>query len=76
MSQLFTSGGQSIGVSASTSVRPMNTQNCGVGEDSEGPLDCREIHPVHPEGDQFWVFIGTTDAETETAILWPPDAKS
>ena len=42
----------------------------------ESPLDCKEIQPVHPEGDQSWVFIGRTDAEAETAILWPPDAKS
>ena len=42
----------------------------------ENPLDCKEIQPVHPKGDQFWVFIGSTDAETETPILWPPDAKS
>ena len=38
------------------------------------PLDCKEIQPVHPKGDQSWVFIGTTDAEAETPILWPPDA--
>ena len=50
--------------------------NCGVGEDSESPLDCKEIQPVHPKGDQSWVFIGRTDAEAETPILWPPDAKS
>ena len=42
----------------------------------ESPLDCEEIQPVHPEGDQSWVFIGRTDVETETPILWPPDAKS
>ena len=42
----------------------------------EGPLDCKEIHPVHPEGDQSWVFIGRTNVEAETPILWPPDAKS
>ena len=42
----------------------------------ESPLDCKEIQSVHPKGDQFWVFIGRTDAETETPILWPPDAKS
>ena len=42
----------------------------------ESPLDCKEIQPVHPEGDQSWVFIGRTDAETETPILWPPQAKS
>ena len=40
------------------------------------PLDCKEIHPVHPKGDQSWVFIGRTDAKAETPILWPPDVKS
>ena len=38
----------------------------------ESPLDCKEIQPVCPEGDQGWVFIGRTDAEAETPILWPP----
>ena len=42
----------------------------------ESPLDCKEIQPVHPEGDQSWVFIERTDAEAETPILWPPHAKS
>ena len=42
----------------------------------ESPLDCKEIQPVHPKGDQSWVFIGGTDVEAETPILWPPDAKS
>ena len=42
----------------------------------ESPLDCKEIQPVHPKGDQSWVFIGGTDAEAETAIFWPPRAKS
>ena len=42
----------------------------------ESPLDCKEIQPVHPKGDQSWVFIGRTDAEAETPILWPPDVKS
>ena len=46
--------------------------NCGVGEDSWESL---EIQPVHPKGDQPWVFIGRTDVEAETPILWPPDAK-
>ena len=41
----------------------------------ESPLDCKEIQLVHPEGDQSWVFIGRIDAEAETPILWPPDAK-
>ena len=42
----------------------------------ESPLDCKEIQPVHPKGDESWVFIGRTDAEAETPIVWPPDAKS
>ena len=42
----------------------------------ESPLDYKEIQPVHPKGDQCWVFIGRTDAEVETPILWPPHAKS
>ena len=41
----------------------------------ESPLDCKEIHPVHPKGDQSWVFIGSTDVEAETPVLWPPDVK-
>ena len=42
----------------------------------ESPLDCKEIQPVHPKGDQSWVFIGRTDAEAEMPVLWPPDMKS
>ena len=42
----------------------------------ESPLDCKEIQSVHPKGDQFWVFIGRTDIEAETPILWPPDVRS
>ena len=42
----------------------------------ESPLDCKEIQPVHPKGDQSWVFIGRTDVEAETPILWPTDVKS
>ena len=46
----------------------------------ESPLDCKEIQTVHPKGDQSYVFIGRTDVETdvetETSVLWPPDAKS
>ena len=42
----------------------------------KSPLDCKEIQPVHPQGDKSWVFIGRTDVEAETAILWPPDTKS
>ena len=43
---------------------------------SESPLNCKEMQPVHPKGDQSWVFIGRTDVEDETPILWPLDAKS
>ena len=42
----------------------------------ESPLDCKEIQPVHPKGNQFWIFIGRTDAEAEIPILWPPDVKN
>ena len=47
-----------------------------LGKTLESPLNCKEIHSVHPKGDQFWVFIGRTDAEAETPVLWPPHAKS
>ena len=40
------------------------------------PLDCKKIQPVHPKGDQSWVFTGWTDTEAETPVLWPPHAKS
>ena len=42
----------------------------------ESPLDCKEIQPVHPKGDQSWVFTGRTDSEAETPILWPPHVES
>ena len=42
----------------------------------ESPLDCKEIQPVHPKGNQAWILIGRTDAEAEAPILWPPDVKS
>ena len=54
--------------------RKLSTE--GGGKDLESPLDCKEIQPVHPKGDQSWVFIGRTDVGAETPILWPPDAKS
>ena len=47
-----------------------------VLESLESPLDSKEIQPVHPKGDQSWVFIGRTDAEAETPVLWQPDAKN
>ena len=42
----------------------------------KSPLDCKEIQPVHPKGNQSWIFIGRTDVEAETPILWPPDVKT
>ena len=50
--------------------------NYGVGEDSWESLGLKEIQPVHPKGDQPWVFIGRNDAKAETPVLWPPHAKS
>ena len=47
--------------------------NCGV-EKTLSPLDCKKIQPVDPKGNQSCIFIGRTDAEAETPILWPPDA--
>ena len=49
--------------------------NCGVEKTLKSPLDCKEIQPVHPKGDQSCVFFGRTDAEAEAPILWPPDVK-
>ena len=49
---------------------------CILEETLESPLDCKEIQPVNPKGNQFRIFIGRTDAETEAPILWPPDMKS
>ena len=42
----------------------------------ESPLDCKEIQPVHPKGDQSWVFTGRTDAKVETPVIWLPDVKN
>ena len=58
------------------SAKELMLLNGGVEKTFESPLDCKEIEPVHPKGDQSWVFIGRTDAEAEIPILWPPDAKS
>ena len=41
----------------------------------ENPIDCKEVQPVHPKGDQSWVFLGRTDAKAETPVLWPPHVK-
>jgi len=76
-------GGQSIGVSASTSVLPMNTQDWSplgwtgwISLQSKGPSRVSSNTTVHSKGYQSWVFIGRTDVEAETPILWPPDVKS
>ena len=50
--------------------------NCVLEKTLESPLDCKEIQPVNPKGNQSWIFIGRTDAEAETPILWLPDAKN
>ena len=49
---------------------------CGVEKTLQSPLNCKEMKPVDPKGNQSWIFIGKTDAEAETPILWPPDAKN
>ena len=49
---------------------------CWRGDGFESLLDCKDIQPVHPKGDESWIFIGRTDAEAETPILWPPDVKN
>ena len=59
-----------------SSIRQIFTYTVVLEKNLESPLDCKEIKPVHPKGDQSWVFIGGTDVEAETPILWPPDAKS
>jgi len=50
--------------------------NCGVEKTLKSPLDCKEIQPVHPKGDQSWILIGRTAVEVETPILWPPDVNN
>ena len=50
--------------------------SCGIVEDSWESLDSEEIQPVSPKENQSWIFIGRTDAEAETSVLWPPDAKN
>ena len=65
-----------VGLWRKLSAKELMLLNCGVGKTLESPLDCKEIQPVHPKGDQSWVFIGRTDAEAETPIHWPPQVKS
>ena len=58
------------------SAKELMLLNCGAGEDSWESLNCKEIQPVHSEGDQPWDFFGRNDAKAETPVLWPPDVKS
>jgi len=58
------------------STKELMLLNCGVEKTLESPLDCKEIQPVHSEGDQPWDFFGRNDAKAETPVLWPPHAKS
>ena len=62
-----------VGLQRKLSTEELMLLNCGT---LESPLDCKEIQPVHPKGDQSWVLIGETDVEGETPILWPPYAES
>ena len=67
-----------VGLLRKLSAKELMLLQCGVGGDKslESPLDCKKIQPVHPKGNQSWVFIGRTDVEAETPILWPPPTKS
>ena len=65
-----------VGLWRRLSVEELMLLNCGVREDSWESLGLQGDPPVHPKGDQSWVFIGRTDAEAETPILWPPHVKS
>ena len=66
-----------VGLQRKLSAEELMLLNCVVlGKTLESPLDCKEIQPVHPKGDQSWVFIGRTDAEAETPVFWSPDEKS
>ena len=67
---------QSLNYLTTRKVPELMLLNCGVGEDSWESLDWKEIKPVNPKGNQSWIFIGRTDAEAETPILWPPDMKN
>ena len=65
-----------VGLWRRLSAKELMLFNCGVGEDSSESLGCKEIQPVHPKGNQSWIFIERTDAEAETPIVWPPDEKN
>ena len=63
-------------ITLSTKNRLVKAMVFPVEKTPESPLDCKEIQPVHPKGDQPWVFFGRNDAKAETPVLWPPYAKS
>ena len=65
-----------VGLWRKLSAEELMLLNCGVGEDSWEYMECKEIKPVNPKGNQFWIFIGRTDAEAEAPMLCPPDEKS
>ena len=65
-----------VGLWRRLSAEELMLLNCGVGEDSWECLGCKEIQPVHSEGDQSWDFFGRNDAKAETPVLWPPHVKS
>ena len=65
-----------VGVKRKLSAKELMLLNCGVEKTLESPLDCKEIQPIHPKGDQSFVFIGRTDAEAEAPILWTLNTKS
>ena len=68
--------GVRVGLWRKLSAEELMLLNCGVGESVESPLDCKEIQPVHSEGDQPWGFFGGNDAEANTPVLWLPYMKS
>ena len=60
-----------VGLSKKLSAKELMLLNCVLEKTLESPLDCKEIQPVHPKGNQSWMFVGRTDVEAETPILWP-----
>ena len=65
-----------VGLCRKLSAEELMLLNVVLEKTLESPLDCKEIQPVHPKGDQSWVFIGRTDVKAETPILWPLHAKN
>ena len=65
-----------VGLSRNLSTEELIVSNYGAGEDSESPLDCKEIKPVNPKRNQSWILTGRTDAELEVPKLWPSDVKN